>query len=273
MPSSNMTFGPAKMTASGFSSLSSLVIRFDRNSVSPCFWLRRLRSTVPRLSEARALPRAGKSIWAAFLFAVNDALLLHVEGDGGELADSRVAGNAAEDGDQGIRVERLEGGGARILRGEVDDHLHVEGWILLLALDGGFLFEGLLVGRLDFSGLDIERHLFIFGGQSGFDIPIKGAEAVGAVAHQPIDMVLPFPDFEGALQIGRTAGIVVNGGHGDVLGEVDRVFGVVVGGDPEDHGEVVVGTGEFLEGNGDLIAGMELEVEADYRLVDLHNTG
>ena len=78
----------------------SVLIRSERKSVSPCFWPRRFRSTVPRLTVLRASPECREVDAIGAFLAINDPLLLHVEGDHGEFADMRIAGNLPEDGDQ-----------------------------------------------------------------------------------------------------------------------------------------------------------------------------
>ena len=66
------------------------------------------------------------------------------------------------------------------------------------------LLERLGVGGLHDVGRDIQGHLLVFGGQRGFDIPIEGADALGAVAHEPVDVVLAFADVEAALEVRGT---------------------------------------------------------------------
>ncbi len=42
------------------------------------------------------------------LLAVDNLLLLHIEGDDRELADARIAEDTAQDGDQRARIQRLQ---------------------------------------------------------------------------------------------------------------------------------------------------------------------
>ena len=164
---------------------------------------------------------------------------------------------------QGARVERLQGGGEGILRREIDHHFHVERVGLSFARDSGLFLKGFGIGRQHGAGRDVERDLFVLGGQGGVAVPIEGADPFAAVAHQPIDVVFSFTDIEGAGEDGIAAGIGID--HGDVpaLREVDRVVGLLIGRHAEDHGEHVVAAGEVLERDADIVAGVEFEVEAE----------
>ena len=93
-----------------------------------------------------------------------------------------------------------------------------------------------------------------------------GADAFGTVAHEPIDVVLALTYVEIAFKIGRTAGIFIDRRDVEVLGKIDRLVGTVLGRHLENHGERVLGPGQFLERHGDVVAAVELEVKAEIRL-------
>ena len=147
--------------------------------MSPCFWLRSLRSTVPRLSARSACPAPENRSAEASSLAVDDALLLEVERHQGKLADARFAGDAAQDRDQGVGVDGLQGSGAGILGREVDQHLHVEGRIDAVPLHGRFRPEGLGVDLPHGAGGDVQGHLLVLGRQRGLGVPVEGANALG----------------------------------------------------------------------------------------------
>ena len=69
---------------------------------------------IESLSKRRVVDSQG------VVLPVEDALLLKVKGHNGELADPRIARDAAQDGEQGIAIQRLQDGGIRVGRGEVD---------------------------------------------------------------------------------------------------------------------------------------------------------
>ena len=98
------------------------------------------------VQAAKGLAKGGKVDLGRVVLAVDDALLLHVERDDGELRDSGIATDVAQDRDEGVDVERLQGCGVRVLRREVDDDLHIERADALGPLDRGFLFERLRIG-------------------------------------------------------------------------------------------------------------------------------
>src|SRR6185437_4426166 len=144
-------------------------------------------------------------------------LLLHVKGYDGELADPRLARDAAHDRGERVDVERLHRGRARILRRVVQQNLDVQRRIGMIAIHGWFGFERLEVHRGDRPGGDNEGHRFVTRLQRGVGIPMEGADALGAVAEQPIDVIFAFADVEGALQQRVAARILINVGNVEVL--------------------------------------------------------
>ena len=210
-------------------------MKLVRNSASPCFWRQAFKVHRAEAKGPQRFAEGGKIDLRGRFLAVDHALLLHIEGDNGEPGDSRVPRHVAKDRNQGARVQRLERRGERILRREIDHHLYIEG-VGRFAGDGGFLLKRFGVGRQHGAGRDVERDLFVLGGQGGVAIPIEGADPLAAVAHQPIDMVFPFTHIEGTGEDGISAGVGID--HGDVptLREIDRVVGLLIGRHAEDHG-------------------------------------
>ena len=79
-------------------------------------------------------------------------------------------------------------------------------------------------------------------------------------------MILAFPDIEITLQISVPVRVRLDGGHHDVLGEIDRLVLLIVGRHPKDSGQQILGPGQLPQRDADLIPGVEFHVEAKLRL-------
>ena len=145
----------------------------------------------------------------------------------------------------------------RILRREVHHHLHVERVLDAVARStGGSCLKGSVsAGRTALAGMS-SAHLLVLGGQAGFDVPIEGADALAAVAHQPIDVVLAFAHIERTLESRRCPCVRVDRGYGHSAGRSRPASsGCLIGSDAEDHGEQVVAAGQFLQRDADFVSG------------------
>ncbi len=91
----------------------------------------------------------------------------------------------------GCRVEEAASCGR-----EIDDHFYMQRTVALGALDRRLLLEELGIEGVDGIGLDIEGHLLVLGRHAGFDIPVVRAYTLGAVAHQPVDVVFTLAQVE-----------------------------------------------------------------------------
>ena len=100
----------------------------------------------------------------------------------------------------------------------------------------------------------------------GFGIPIGRADALGPVPHQPIDVILAFADIEGALQIGVALGVFFNGRHADMLREVNRLVGMVLGRDAKQDVEQIFRADQLFQRDGDLVSGVKSQIEPKRRL-------
>ena len=76
-------------------------------------------------------------------------------------------------------------------------------------------------------------------------------------------MVFSFTHIEGAGEDGIAAGVRIDHGNVPALREIDRVVGLLIGRDAEDHSEHVVAAGEIFERDADIVAGVEFEIEAE----------
>ncbi len=88
-------------------------------------------------------------------------------------------------------------------------------------LNWRFVSELLALAWLDRSGRNRKSHLFVFGRQSRFDVPEGRADTLGAVAHQPLDLVSPFADVEPALEVRIPFGFFFDGWNFDPVNEIN----------------------------------------------------
>src|SRR5450631_3864012 len=109
-----------------------------------------------RLAEGREVDLRGRFL------AVDYPLLLHVEGDDGEFGDAWLPCHIAQDREQRVGIEGLQGGGKRVLRREIHHYLDVERVRRRLARgDGGLFLEKLGIRRLHGAGGNIEGDLLV----------------------------------------------------------------------------------------------------------------
>ncbi len=185
------------------------------------------------------------------------------------LPNSRFAGDIAQDGHERAGIDRLHAGRISLLRREIDQHLHLErgleGAVRIDARDRRLVFEEFLVRGLDAIPLDGQLHVLISAGESRGDVPVGGTDALDAVAHQPVDVIVAFADVEAAAQIGVAGGVGLDIRNSVLLREVN---GRILRGsrcDAEDDGQEIAFAREFLQRNRDFIAGVKAEVEAEDR--------
>ena len=86
-------------------------------------------------------------------------------------------------------------------------------------------------------------------------------------------MVLALAQIERALQVGVALGIVLNDGNVDVLGEVSGLVLMIARLHAEQNAERVFAARQVFERDGDFVAGVEAEIEADGRLAGGYRTG
>ena len=182
------------------------------------------------------------------------------------MGDARVTRDGAQDGHQRRGVKRLQGGGSRILRGEIHEDLHLQARPTL-ALDGRFVAKLLGFGDGDPRRGDHETHLFVLGGQGGLRLPGIGTDPFGPIPHQPFHFELALADVEGAFEESVAFGIFFNGGHAQLLGKVGGRIGAFAGrierGDAEENAEQVFATGQFAHRDRHFVAGVKSQIEAE----------
>ena len=108
--------------------------------------------------------------------------------------------------------------------------------------------------------------------RAGLGVPIGRTDSLGAIPHQPVDVIGPFADIESSLQVGVAFGVFLDGRNAQMLGEVDRLVAMVIGRDAKHDAERVLAAGQFLQRHGDLISGVKFEIEPERGLTGSNGT-
>ena len=169
---------------------------------------------VNRLAQRREIDfvRAG--------LAVQHALLLNIERHQRKFAELRLAGDAPQHGHQSHCVAGAHGSRIRKLRREIHQNLDVQGRRSLGPLHRRLLGELLRLHSLHRPRRQGQLDLLVLGRQRRFRVPVKGANALAAVAHQPIHVIAALAQIHHAAQVGVAFGVVVDLRHMDVLHEI-----------------------------------------------------
>ena len=145
----------------------------------------------------------------------------------------------------------------RVLRRKIHEDLNVQRRLRRGALDGRLLPELLTRRLVDGAGCNRHRDLLILGRERRFGIPRTRAHTLGAVAHEPVDVVIAFTDVECALKECIAGRIGVEVRNPDLLYEIDRLIFMIRRDDAEQQGQHIVAAREFLQRDGHVIAGVE----------------
>ena len=136
-------------------------------------------------------------------------------------------------------VSRVCKAGAVASWGAKFDHFHIQGSPSRLTRYGRLVFERFVVGAEHGFRRDFQGNRFVFGGYARIDVPESRADPLGAVTHQPVDVILAFAYVEGALQIGVAPRVLFDIRHIHFLGHVNRCVRMGRGSDPVDHREKI----------------------------------
>src|ERR1039457_4596396 len=101
------------------------------------------------------------------------------------------------------------------------------------------------------------------GGEVKNTFPESRAHPLGAVPHQPVYVILAFSHVEAALQIGVAMRVLFDLRHVHPLRHVNRLVLMLIGSNPEDHGEEILRSSQFLQWYAHFVTGMEPKVEAE----------
>src|ERR1700693_488676 len=78
-------------------------------------------------------------------------------------------------------------------------------------------------------------------------------------------MIITFPQIETALQKGIALGLILKLWNADVLAKINGAVGMVLRRDTEEDIEGVFASGKFPERDGDVVSGVEAQVESENR--------